>query len=67
MKIYVSFSGIELKMESKAERLAWSQLRRLLESAELVDGAGVACEQLSKGIVTDSQVFPSKGAALTVE
>lgn len=67
MKIYVNFGGAEVLMESAEERRVWKQFRSLLMSAELVDGAGVACEQFSESIIANSQVFPSDGTSCAVE
>jgi hypothetical protein len=59
MKLYINFSGVELKMESTEERLAWSQLRQLFKSADLVEGAGVAMQQSNELVLCDNQVVPS--------
>ena len=67
VKIYVNFGGAEILMESVEERRVWKQFRSLLMSAELVDGAGVACKQFSKSFVANPQVFPSDGAACAVK
>jgi hypothetical protein len=67
VKIFINFGAVELLMESAEERQIWKQFRALLMSAELVEGAGMACQQLSKSIIANSQVFPSENAASAVE
>jgi len=67
VKIYVNFGGAEILMESAEERRAWKQLRGFLVSAKLVEGAGVACEQLPKVVAIDPQAIPSTSAVIAVE
>lgn len=67
MKIYVNFSGAEILMESAEARRVWKQFRSFLMSAELIEGAGVALEQLPESIVANSQILPSNSATCAVE
>jgi hypothetical protein len=67
VKIFLTFSGLEIHTKIRSERAALHKFFSLLKDTQLVEGAGEACEQLPKSVIANSKILPSKGAGCPVE
>ena len=60
LRVHFTFSGFDVRSETREEQNTLRSIFELLKGSQLVEGAGIACQQLPKSIVANQQRTPSE-------